>query len=643
MSSRPWISVARLWDDAAHSARRKREGVHLRLTRAPIRIHVNRLEPDCWVELLAREYQPTGRAGQRNFLAFSLFDQCRQRLRRPLLLVGSPYCLAEDFLHQVLARNATVAASIPPRVVREMMGAQDWSFLSLSNWRRFGASAGASLMPIVLGRLDGHLFVFDSEPIGLPRRGTTFLAYFGPRASLNALARVAAYAQGPIKRSVKSKGTTPLRRKQHISPMPSQRPNMAVAVQQDTRLSSSSASVTRCPNRPRKRLHFVDIFAGSGGLSLGFLSARNAQYELCSAVDISPICITTLTKNLSRLERRQGITGAVRSNAIRMADLAQCQTVDHLLPPILNGRCVDVLMGGPPCQPFSSARRRPATRAEARLIYSFARAVELVQPTVFLLENVQGILWQESSGASAAQKLVRRMQKGRYRVATRVLDAVWFGAPQHRPRAFIVGLHPRLGNNIDPEDAFPSPRYTGSPSRPYRTVFDSISDLPEIPNGHSCLDILACTDCSNGGNMAGPRVFDHVTSCHAEYVLDRFRRIKPGENWTAIQDMMTNYSRREHTHSNIYRRLEWDKPSVTLGHYRKSMLIHPSQDRGLSLREALRLQSFPDWYRLWGHERNIAIGLDRKQQLLANAVPPILAQALAERVAELIEEGRPTH
>ena len=95
-------------------------------------------------------------------------------------------------------------------------------------------------------------------------------------------------------------------------------------------------------------------------------------------------------------------------------------------------------------------------------------------------------------------------------------------------------------------------------------------------------------------------ILDHITSRHSEYVLARFRMIRPGENWTAIRHMMSNYSQKDSTHSNIYRRLEWNRPSVTLGHYRKSMLIHPGQDRGLSLREAMRLQSFPDWYRLMG-------------------------------------------
>src|SRR5579883_2339553 len=90
---------------------------------------------------------------------------------------------------------------------------------------------------------------------------------------------------------------------------------------------------------------------------------------------------------------------------------------------------------------------------------------------------------------------------------------------------------------------------------------------------------------------------------------------------------MTNYKQIGNTHSNIYRRLIYDKPAITISHYRKSMIIHPSQDRGLSFREACRLQSFPDWCRFYGT-------INDKQQQLANAVTPLMAAAVAKAVAD---------
>ena len=635
MSTDPWLSVARLWDDCAHAARRQRQGVVLRVARAPIRISVSRLDRDGWVNLLSHEYSPDGRPGRRNSLAFRVFDDSRRRLRRPLLLMGSQYCRAANLLSEIRTRNTAIAASIPPKMVHQVVGAEDWSFLSSSDWDVFGGSAGSFLAPIKIGHLDGSLFAFDSEPVELPRRGTKFLAYFGEPVSCRALACVVHASRVPLApRSSSRFSSLPRSRNSQIAPP--QRPNMAIAVQQDNRLLPTDTREATTSNQQKKPILFADLFAGAGGLSLGFLKARNARYELTSAVDISPICIKTLRRNLVRLKERHEVTGTVSDNPFRLADLTNFERAEHLLPSELAHGHIDVVVGGPPCQPFSSARRRPANNAEARLVDSFSRAIELLQPTAFVLENVQGILWQSSSGQSPAQKLMEQVEKAGYRVAAQVLDAVWFGAPQHRARAFIIGLHSRLANGTKPEDAFPTPIYTGTPSRPYRTVMDSIGDLPEIPNGHSRFDISASSRPKGAKRSAGARILDHVTSRHADYVIARFRRLEPGENWTAIRDMMTNYTSCNTTHSNIYRRLEWNKPSVTLGHYRKSMLVHPSQDRGLSLREALRLQSFPDWYRLWGHEETLTIGLDRKQQLLANAVPPVLAQAVAEQLAEVI-------
>jgi site-specific DNA-cytosine methylase len=134
---------------------------------------------------------------------------------------------------------------------------------------------------------------------------------------------------------------------------------------------------------------------------------------------------------------------------------------------------------------------------------------------------------------------------------------------------------------------------------------------------------------SRGGAEPGV-IFDHVTSRHAEYVIDRYRRIPAGGNWESIRDEMTNYADVSRTHSNIYRRLGWEHPSITIGHYRKSMLVHPSEHRGLSLREACRLQSFPDWFRFAGSENGTTGGLGHKQQQLANAVCPLVTKAIAD-------------
>ena len=130
-------------------------------------------------------------------------------------------------------------------------------------------------------------------------------------------------------------------------------------------------------------------------------------------------------------------------------------------------------------------------------------------------------------------------------------------------------------------------------------------------------------------------IFDHVTSRHADYVIQRYRGIPPGGNWRNIAALMTNYTAVERTHSNIYRRLRWDETSITIGDYRKSMIVHPDQDRGLSVREAARLQSFPDWYSFSGGANPARSGIMYKQKQLANAVCPLVTRAIAEFIALL--------
>jgi site-specific DNA-cytosine methylase len=130
-------------------------------------------------------------------------------------------------------------------------------------------------------------------------------------------------------------------------------------------------------------------------------------------------------------------------------------------------------------------------------------------------------------------------------------------------------------------------------------------------------------------------IWDHVTSRHADYVVERYRQIPAGGNWRDVTELMTNYADVDRTHSNIYRRLRWDEVSITIGHYRKSMIIHPDQPRGLSIREAARLQSFPDWFRFAGTPASVGGGITHKQQQLANAVSPLVTKAVAEFLIRL--------
>ena len=233
------------------------------------------------------------------------------------------------------------------------------------------------------------------------------------------------------------------------------------------------------------------------------------------------------------------------------------------------------------------------------------------------------------------------------RIYTAVLDAVWYGVPQHRNRFFLLAIRNDLGYRPDTFGdwgPFPAPTHGPGMKRPYVTVRDAIQDLPRIRNGESRIKQRYLASRPDADSFLGmmrrlaPEDFieGHVVTNQADYVIERYKRVPPGGNWRAIRHMLTNYSRIENTHSNIYRRLLWDSPAVTIGHYRKSMLIHPSQNRGLSLREACRLQSLPDWFTFHGSPPGASSdSLDGKQQQLANAVSFALTASVARYLLKL--------
>jgi DNA-cytosine methyltransferase len=313
---------------------------------------------------------------------------------------------------------------------------------------------------------------------------------------------------------------------------------------------------------------------------------------------------------------------------------------------------VDVVIGGPPCQGFSNANRNSwsSKNPNNKLVETYLDYVIRLRPRVFIMENVQGIMWTKKHGGhdelSVAEDVASRFAAAGYRIFPKLLDAAWYGVPQHRNRFFLLGLHADLGyaqDDFGEWGPFPRPTHGPSTSTPFVSVREAIADLPPIENGAPAEELpYAASRTAGNAFLADMRrwaprdvIWDHVTSRHAEYVIERYGRIPAGGNWSDIAHMMTNYAAVERTHSNIYRRLIWDEPSITIGHYRKAMLVHPEQHRGLSLREASRLQSFPDWFRFAGSEHRIEGGLTYKQQQLGNAVCPLVTRAVADYLLKL--------
>lgn len=288
-----------------------------------------------------------------------------------------------------------------------------------------------------------------------------------------------------------------------------------------------------------------------------------------------------------------------------------------------------VLFGGPPCQGFSTSntRTRNWNNPNNGLFEEFIRFVNVLQPEWIVFENVEGIGRYEKG--EVVRRLESQLKKLGYETWKKVLRASDYGVPQMRHRFFLVA------NRVNASYEFPAPELQQV------TVQEAIGDLPVLANGDNYHELPylseACSSFARRMREYSTHSLQNYVSRNNEYVIDRYRYIGPGQNWQAIPlDLMKNYAGLERTHSGIYRRLDPQQPSVVISNYRKNMLIHPEQHRGLSVREAARLQSFPDHFVFRGSLTNI-------QQQIGNAVPPLLAQKLFQSIIQAVDnEAKPT-
>lgn len=194
----------------------------------------------------------------------------------------------------------------------------------------------------------------------------------------------------------------------------------------------------------------------------------------------------------------------------------------------------------------------------------------------------------------------------------------------------MVGL--KKGLNI--EYTYPEAIFTeGS----YRTVRDAISDIQDIEPGKEVTDsyfTLPPHPEAQGleKELRGRCLHNHITTATRETALSRFKALKAGENFHDLSpELKTTYSNAERTQNTIYMRLKYDEPSGTVVNVRKSMWIHPELDRAISIREAARLQTFPDSFIFEGTK-------DSQYQQVGNAVPPFLAKAVAESIISILDQ-----
>ena len=324
----------------------------------------------------------------------------------------------------------------------------------------------------------------------------------------------------------------------------------------------------------------------------------------------------------------------------------------------ISGDKVDVLLGGPPCQGFSVVGRikiaslvregkwklnngNPNLVDDPRnLLYKeFVRLLKEIQPDFFVMENVPGI--KSYMNGEFIKEILRSFERAGYRTEFRVLNAVNYGVPQTRKRGFFIGN--RLGyRNPFPRETHYLPDSKQDEDRDGRqqraiNVWEAIGDLPPLRagEGHNPMSYTKDPFCEyqRWARKTSKAVFNHVSRHHSPRDIAAFRIMKPGSRWKDLpQEIKAMYGYRDDIFTDKFKRLWKNKPAWTItSHLQKDgyLYIHPTQVRTITVREAARLQSFPDTFVFEGAK------VEQFKQV-GNAVPPLLAKVIAEEIKKML-------
>lgn len=363
-------------------------------------------------------------------------------------------------------------------------------------------------------------------------------------------------------------------------------------------------------------LEVVSLFSGGGGLDLGF---KQEGYKVIWAIDNNPNAVATYKHNLQENIICDDI------NEVALEDIPKA----------------DIVVGGPPCQSFSLAGNRHVEDARGQLVWRYIEIIRHIKPKAFVFENVTGLLSAKNSSKEYIIDLLKKafLEIG-YTISSKVVNAADYGIPQRRKRVIIVGL--RKGVEFE----FPQATHneTGKGLRKYVSVEEALGDLPiAISDENSRVNYEISPqneyqkEMREDGNEA---VSEHFVSKLSE--LDKYiiEHVKPGGNYMDIPAEVNSARirrlQRDGGHTTCYGRLSPDKPSYTINTYfnrpNVGCNIHYSAQRLITVREALRLQSFPDSYEI------VSSSKQGRNLIVGNAVPPKLARVIARQLKQYISE-----
>lgn len=386
-------------------------------------------------------------------------------------------------------------------------------------------------------------------------------------------------------------------------------------------------------------MKLVDFFSGAGGLSCGL---NMAGFESILGSDINPVYAQTFAKNHPKTH--------IITNDIR--ELSEHEILR--LTGLKSGE-LDLIAGGPPCQGFSiNAPIRSLDDQRNHLFKEYLRIAEILHPKAILIENVPGIV--SLGKGTVVEAIYMQLEKMGYTVKHKILFAGHYGVPQMRFRTIFIAL--RDFNKVD----FPEPTHDASANTNFAgakelcikisplfsqylkkktTVWDAISDLPELSVGQLINDVEytknSQSEYQDISRVNSTKIFNHGCANLGKTNLERLKHIPQGGSWRDIpHDLLpTGLQRaRRSDHTKRYGRLHPEEMCSTIltkcdPHW--GSFFHPYQERAISVREAARIQSFPDNYIFTGN-------LTEQFEQVGNAVPPLMAKAIGETIKKLISQ-----
>lgn len=354
-------------------------------------------------------------------------------------------------------------------------------------------------------------------------------------------------------------------------------------------------------------LNVIDLFCGCGGLSLGF---KLAGYNIVGGVDFNKEAIETFNANFKDVK-------GICCDLFKMDNGEIIKTFGEL-------KNIDVIIGGPPCQGFSSANRYKKEEDDDRnkLFFEFVKFVDLANPKAIIIENVRGIV--TSNNGYAKDRIYEIFQSRGYKVNHKVLNSAHYGVPQKRLRNFFV-----MTKNVKFDFE------TMKKQHNVVTVKEALEELYEFDEDPReekyIISNKPGTNYQKYLRKDDDTIYNHEIKYPADIVQKRVSKVPQGGNWRNIPEKLFD-NKRSNRHSSAYKRLNEEDTSVTIDTGNAhSNYFHPKYNRIPTVREAARIQSFYDSFIFKGSRT-------AQYRQVGNAVPPLLSKAIADALKEVISD-----